>query len=36
MGETQYKTHNREILAIVKVFKILKYYLKDCKYKFLY
>ena len=33
--ETQYETHNGELLAIVKVFKTWKYYLKSCKYKVL-
>lgn len=31
--KTYYKINNNEILAIVKVFKTLKYYLKGCKYK---
>lgn len=26
-------THNRDLLAIVKVFKIWNHYLEDCKYK---
>ena len=34
-AETRYKTHNVELLAIVKVFKIRRYYLEGCKYKIL-
>ena len=33
--ETWYKTHNGELLAIVKVCKILRHYLKICKHKIL-
>ena len=32
-AETWYKTHNNKLLAIIKVFKILGHYLKNCKYK---
>ena len=31
--ETQYKTHNAELLAIVEVFKTWHHYLKGCEYK---
>lgn len=31
--KTQYKNHNKEFLAIIKVFKSWKYYLKDYIYK---
>ena len=31
--ETQYKTHNKEMLAIVKVFKTWKHYPKGCKHE---
>ena len=34
-AETWYETHNGELLAIVKVFKIWRYYLEGCKYKVL-
>ena len=33
--ETQYKTHDAKLLAIVKAFKIQRHYLKSCKYKVL-
>ncbi len=33
--ETWYETHNGELLAIVKVFKTWKCYLKDCKHEVL-
>ena len=33
--ETQYKTHNAELLAIVKVFKTWYHYLEGCKHKIL-
>ncbi len=33
--ETQYKTHDRELLAIVEVFKTWRHYLEGCKYKVL-
>ena len=33
--ETQYKTHNDELLAIIKAFKTWQYYLKSCKHKIL-
>ena len=32
-AKTQYKTHNAELLAIVKAFKTWRYYLKGCKHK---
>ena len=32
-AKTRYKTYNCEFLAIVKVFKIWQYYLKDYKHK---
>ena len=31
-AEIQYKTHNDELLAIVKAFKTWRHYLKSCKY----
>ena len=31
--ETQYKTHNQELLPIIKAFKTLHHYLEGCKYK---
>ena len=34
-AETRYKTHDAELLAIVKVFKNWCYYLEDCQYKVL-
>ena len=33
LTETQYETHNSELLAIVKIFKTWKHYLKGCKYE---
>ncbi len=33
--ETQYKTHDGELLAIVEVFKTWKHYLEGCKYEVL-
>ena len=33
--ETQYKTHNTELLAIVKAFKTWRHYLEGCKHKVL-
>lgn len=33
--ETKYKTHNRNLLTIVKVFKTWYHYLKDCNHKVL-
>ena len=33
--ETQYKTHNAELLASVEAFKTWRHYLEDCKYKVL-
>ncbi len=33
--ETWYKTHDRELLAIIEVFKIWKHSLEDCKHKVL-
>ena len=35
LAETQYKTHNSELLLIVTAFKTWQYYLKNCKYKIL-
>ena len=32
-AKTWYKTHNSELLAIVKTFKNWRHYLKGCKYK---
>ena len=34
-AETQYKTHDAELLAIVEAFKTWRYYLKGCKYEIL-
>lgn len=34
-AQTKYKTHNSNFLAIIEVFKMWKYYLKDYKYKVL-
>ncbi len=34
-AETQYKTHNQELLAIVEAFKTWRHYLEDCKYEVL-
>ena len=34
-AKTQYETHDGELLAIVKAFKIWHYYLESCKYKLL-
>ena len=34
-AETQYKTHNSELLAIVEAFKTWQRYLEGCKYKVL-
>lgn len=31
--KTNYKTHDQELLAIIKAFKTWRYYFKDCKYK---
>ncbi len=33
--ETRYKTHDGELLAIVEVFKIWRYYLEGCKHEVL-
>lgn len=33
--ETQYKTYNQELLAIIEAFKTWRHYLQDCKYKVL-
>ena len=33
--ETQYKTHNGELLAIIEAFKTWRHYLEGCKYKVL-
>ena len=33
--ETQYKTHNGKLLAIVEVFKTWRYYLESCKHEIL-
>ena len=35
LAKTRYKTHNGELLAIVKAFKIWRHYLKSCKHKVL-
>ena len=35
LAETRYKTHNGELLAIVKAFKTWRHYLKGCKHKVL-
>lgn len=35
LAKTCYETYNRELLAIVKVFKIWRYYLVSCKDKVL-
>ena len=32
-AETLYKTHNGELLAIIKAFKIWRHYLESCKYE---
>ena len=32
-AETQYKTQNSELLAIVEMFKTWRHYLKSCKYE---
>ena len=34
-AETQYETHNAELLAIIKAFKIWRHYLEGCKHKVL-
>ena len=34
-AETQYKTHDAELLAIVKAFKTWRHYLKGCKHEVL-
>ena len=34
-AKMRYKTHNAELLAIVKAFKNWRYYLKSCQYKVL-
>ena len=34
-AETRYKTHDSELLAIVKVFKTWRHYLKSCKHEIL-
>ena len=34
-AETQYKTHNGKLLAIVEAFKTWHHYLEGCKYKVL-
>ena len=34
-AETRYKTHDAELLAIVKAFKTWRHYLKGCKYEVL-
>ncbi len=34
-AETRYKTHDQELLAIIKTFKTWRYYLESCKYKVL-
>ena len=35
LAETQYKTHNAELLAIVEAFKIWRHYLEGCKHEVL-
>ena len=35
LAKTQYNSYNGELLAIVEVFKIWRYYLKGCKYEVL-
>lgn len=35
IAETQYKTHNNKLLAIVNVFKTCYHFIKSCKYEFL-
>ena len=32
-AETQYETHNAELLAIVEAFKTWRHYLEDCKHQ---
>ena len=32
-AETQYKTHNGELLAIIEAFKTWRHYLESCKHK---
>ncbi len=34
-AETQYETHNGELLAIVEAFKTWRHYLEDCKHEVL-
>ena len=34
-AETQYKTHDGELLAIVEAFKTWRHYLEGCKHKIL-
>ena len=33
LAETQYETHDGELLAIVEAFKIWRHYLENCKYE---
>ena len=33
LAKTQYKTHNSELLGIMKLFKIWKHYLKGYKHR---
>ena len=35
LTETQYKTHNSKLLAIIEALKIWRHYLKCCKHKVL-
>ena len=35
LAETQYKTQDGELLAIVEAFKTWRHYLEDCKYEVL-
>ena len=34
-AETQYKTYNTELLAIIEAFKTWRYYLEGCKHEVL-
>ncbi len=35
LAETEYETHDGELLAIIEVFKIWKHYVEGFKYEFL-
>lgn len=35
IAETRYKTHDKELLAIVEVFKTWRYYFDGCKFEVL-